>query len=75
MRAALQLPEHAFTYLTSHGKLDKAHVRTFEDLMNRLDDAGDQAAVIHTARVMYHLYGGIFRSLPAPGRSGAGESE
>jgi heme oxygenase len=75
MRAALQLPEHAFTYLTSHGKLDKAHVRTFEDLMNRLDDADDQAAVIHTARVMYRLYGGIFRSLPAPGRNGAGESE
>ena len=36
----------------------------FESLMNRLEDAGDQQAVIHTASMMYRLYGDVFRSLP-----------
>ena len=64
IRMSLQLPERAFTYLASHGSLDLAHVRMFEGLMNRLDDAEDQTAVIDTARTMYRLYGDIFRSLP-----------
>jgi hypothetical protein len=34
--------------------------------MNRLDDPADQAAVVHTARVVYRLYGDMFRSLPLP---------
>jgi len=33
--------------------------------MNRLDNEDDKAAVVHTARVVYRLYGDIFRSLPA----------
>jgi hypothetical protein len=32
--------------------------------MNRLQDEGDQAAVLHTAKVVYRLYGDMFRSLP-----------
>lgn len=77
MRAAAGLPANAFTYLTSHGGLDVEHVRTFAELMNRLDDSGDQAAVIATARAMYRLYADVFRSLPAgeplatPGERGA----
>jgi pyrroloquinoline quinone (PQQ) biosynthesis protein C len=64
IQSALQLPAQAFSYLTSHGSLDLEHVRFFESLMNRLDDAADQQAVIHGARMMYTLYGNIFRALP-----------
>jgi len=64
MREALGLPESAFTYLTSHGSLDQQHVRTFAGLVERLDEK-DRADVAHVARMMYRLYGDIFRSLPA----------
>src|SRR3990167_4092109 len=63
----LQLPAQAFSYLTSHGSLDLEHIELLKTLMNRLDDAADQAAVVHTAKVVYHLYGDIFRSLPLAG--------
>ncbi|WP_374381028.1 TenA family transcriptional regulator [Pseudomonas fluvialis] len=61
----LGLPAQAFSYLTSHGSLDREHIEFFKDLMNRLDDEHDQAAIVHTARVVYRLYGDMFRSLPA----------
>lgn len=64
MRGALGLPPEAFTYLNSHGSLDVSHVAFFEGLMNRLDLPADQEAVLHCARMMYFLYGNIFRSLP-----------
>ncbi len=62
----LQLPVKAFSYLTSHGSLDMEHIDFFKKLMNRLDDEDDKTAVVHTARVVYRLYGDIFRSLSAP---------
>ena len=65
IQGALGLPAQAFSYLSSHGSLDIKHVAFFKDLMNRLDDSADQAAVVHGARMMYGLYGDIFRSLPA----------
>ncbi len=65
LRTSLQLPPQAFSYLTSHGSLDIGHVEFFRTLMNRLDDADDRAAVVHTARVVYRLYGDLFHSLPA----------
>jgi hypothetical protein len=40
---ALQLPDAAFKYLRSHGTLDQQHTAHFELLMDRIDDAGDQA--------------------------------
>ena len=61
----LGLPAQAFSYLTSHGSLDREHIEFFKGLMNRLDDEHDQAAIVHTARVVYRLYGDLFRSLPA----------
>ncbi|KHL69948.1 long-chain fatty acid--CoA ligase [Pseudomonas flexibilis] len=64
LRTSLQLPPQAFSYLTSHGSLDISHVEFFRTLMNRLDDADDRAAVVHTARVVYRLYGDLFHSLP-----------
>ncbi|HCC62217.1 MAG TPA: biliverdin-producing heme oxygenase, partial [Pseudomonas sp.] len=59
------LPAKAFSYLTSHGSLDLEHIEFFKKLMNRLDDEDDKAAVVHTARVVYRLYGDIFRGLTA----------
>ncbi len=58
------LPTTAFSYLTSHGDLDIGHVDFFRKLMDKLDDADDQRAVIHCGRMFYQLYGDIFRSLP-----------
>lgn len=64
MRDALALPPQAFTYLSSHGSLDLEHVAFFESLVNRLTSADDKHAVLHVARMMYRLYGDVFRSLP-----------
>jgi pyrroloquinoline quinone (PQQ) biosynthesis protein C len=68
LQRALQLPRSAFTYLTSHGNLDQAHAAFFENLMNRVEDAADQQAILHCAKSFYRLYGGIFRALAAQGR-------
>jgi pyrroloquinoline quinone (PQQ) biosynthesis protein C len=62
---SLGLPRTAFSYLRSHGDLDIEHVGFFETLMDRLDDADDQAAVVHAARRFYRLYGDVFRNLRA----------
>ena len=64
IRGSLGLPPAAFSYLNSHGSLALEHIRFFEGLMNRLDADEDREAVVHTARVVYRLYGDMFRSLP-----------
>lgn len=64
IQQALNLPKTAFSYLNSHGSLDVGHVDFYEKLMNRLEQEEDRQAVIHCARMMYRLYGDIFRSLP-----------
>lgn len=65
IQAALGLPDHAFSYLRSHGSLDLEHVAFFEDLMNGVHSVDDQNSIIHCAHAFYRLYGNIFRSLPA----------
>jgi len=65
MRKALDLPEAAFTYLTSHGSLDRKHVQYFASLVERVERPEDRDAVAHVAGVVYRLYGDIFRTLPA----------
>ena len=60
----LQLPTTAFSYLSAHGSLDLEHIELLKRLMDRLNNADDQAAVVHTAKVVYRLYGEMFRSLP-----------
>ena len=62
----LELPRSAFTYLRSHGDLDIEHTGFFAALMDRLDDPGDQAAVVHAARMFYRLYADVFASLRGP---------
>lgn len=68
----LQLPTHALRYLRSHGSVDQKHICDFERIVNRIDAPEDQAAIVHTAKVVFRLYGDIFRGLPraAEGRSG-----
>ena len=64
IQQSLNLPKSAFSYLNSHGSLDVGHVDFYEKLMNRLELDEDKEAVEHCARMMYKLYGDIFRSLP-----------
>ncbi|PKM29860.1 MAG: biliverdin-producing heme oxygenase [Gammaproteobacteria bacterium HGW-Gammaproteobacteria-11] len=64
LKKGLGLPSQAFSYLSSHGALDQEHMKFFEQLVNQLTDPADQAAVIHTAKVIYRLYAEMFRSLP-----------
>jgi pyrroloquinoline quinone (PQQ) biosynthesis protein C len=64
IQSCLGLPDTAFSYLRSHGTLDQEHTAHFRQLMNRLDDPGDQQSVVHAARMFYRLYGDIFHHLP-----------
>ena len=67
--STLSLPAKAMTYMTSHGSLDIEHMQHFENLVNRLDQDEDKAAILHSAQVFYHLYTNIFRSLPSSDNS------
>ncbi|VVO27775.1 TenA family transcriptional regulator [Pseudomonas fluorescens] len=74
IRERLELPESAFSYLSSHGSLDVGHMQTYRRLMNRLEDPADQASVIHASKVVYKLYTEMFRELPGV-IAGAGTRE
>jgi pyrroloquinoline quinone (PQQ) biosynthesis protein C len=63
LQTSLGLPSRAFVYLTSHGSVDIDHVDFFAGVVNRLDNDEDRQAVVDGARMFYHLYGEIFRSL------------
>jgi len=64
IQQTLALPDEAFSYLRSHGELDRQHTAHFAQLMNRIDDPEDQQAIVHAARMFYRLYGDMFRGLP-----------
>jgi pyrroloquinoline quinone (PQQ) biosynthesis protein C len=66
MQRALDLPPGAFSYLTSHGLLDREHVDHLQTILERLTDVRDRAAVVRCARVIYWLYGQMFRGLESP---------
>ena len=59
----LGLPDAAMSYLTSHGALDQDHMQGFQTTMNTITDSDDQAAIIHVARMMYRLYGNVYRAI------------
>lgn len=63
IQGALPLPDNAFSYLRSHGKLDQDHILFFKGLMNRIDDPAEQQLIVHSANVFYRLYGDVFRGL------------
>lgn len=60
---SLGLPKNAFRYLTSHGSLDQEHIVFFQSLVNRFEQPGDVAALLHCAKMVYRLYGDMFRSI------------
>ena len=62
----LGLPDSAFSYLRSHGILDREHTAHFALLMDRIENPEDQADIVHAARAFFRLYGNVFRSLPLP---------
>jgi heme oxygenase len=63
LKSGLGLPPQAMSYLSSHGALDQEHLKFFESLMNQVEDAADQAAIIHAAKVVYRLYGDMLYQL------------
>jgi pyrroloquinoline quinone (PQQ) biosynthesis protein C len=63
IQATLGLPLNAFTYLRSHGELDKEHINDLGAILERLGDDEDRRAVIRCARGIYWLYGNVFRGL------------
>jgi pyrroloquinoline quinone (PQQ) biosynthesis protein C len=63
IQQSLSLPDRAFSYLRSHGKLDQEHVEHLAGILDRLDTDADRQAVTDCARAMFWLYGNVFRSL------------
>jgi len=60
----LNLPKSAFTYLYSHGALDIEHLKFFEQLVNKVDDPADQAAIIEVAQNTFCLFANVMRAIP-----------
>ena len=63
IQQALGLPSNAFTYLRSHGELDKEHINDLARILGRFTDEDDRQAVVRCARGIYWLYGQMFRGL------------
>ena len=63
IQSALSLPDNAFTYLRSHGRLDQEHVQYLAGILERLDPVQDLPAVVDCARAIFWLYGSMFRAL------------
>ena len=60
---SLNLPKNCFSYLFSHGSLDISHMKFFAELVNKFDDEKDKADIIHMAKIMFQLFGNMFRSI------------
>lgn len=66
LRATLATQDgRGFSYLSSHGSLDQDHVAFFRDLVNGINDPAAEEAIMETARVVYRLYGDMFRGIEA----------
>lgn len=63
LQRSLDLPRAAFTYLASHGELDREHIGHFAGLVERLDDPADRDCVAASARDFFHLYGNVLRGV------------
>jgi thiaminase len=63
LEGRLGLPNKAFTYLYSHGELDREHVDFFGGLMDRVDEPADRRFVLHAAHTFSRLYADVFRAL------------
>ena len=56
VKAALNLPKGAFSYLYSHGTLDASHLDFFKTNVNRITDTVDQASIIEVAQKTFQLF-------------------
>ena len=63
IQATLKLPEQAFSYLRSHGSIDQSHIQHLEQLMNRFTEPAQQELIIHSTKMFYRLYKGVFDSV------------
>lgn len=63
LKSGLGLPPQAMSYLSSHGALDQEHLKFFASLMDKVTSPADQAAIVHSANVVYRLYGDMLRTL------------
>jgi hypothetical protein len=63
IQQSLRLPNRAMTYLRSHGQLDQEHIHHLAGILDRFDCEEDRSAVTQCARVMFRLYGNVFRDL------------
>lgn len=61
---ALALPRNCFRYLFSHGSLDVQHMQSFRKLMDQVDDREDRQAIVTVANSIFHLFAGVFSSIP-----------
>ncbi len=64
VKTKLALPKTAFTYLYSHGALDIEHLKFYENLVNKITDPADQAAIIEVAQNTFRLFANVLRSIP-----------
>lgn len=64
VKTKLGLPQTAFTYLYSHGALDIEHLKFFEQLVNKITDPADQAAIIEVAQNTFRLFANVMRAIP-----------
>jgi pyrroloquinoline quinone (PQQ) biosynthesis protein C len=73
IQCSLSFPgKDGFSYLRSHGALDIEHVAFFKELVNKIPSEA-HAVTIETSKIIYRLYGDIFRELAIrhPGRRDA----
>ncbi len=71
IQSHLHLDDAAFSYLRSHGELDKEHVSFFEQMINRLKEPADLDEIIHVAQRVFHLYGRVLDSVPRSAQQNA----
>ena len=71
IQSSLSLPSRAFTYLRSHGELDREHVNHLAGILGQLTGPGDEQAVIRCAKGIFWLYASMFRSLDSAADSGS----
>ena len=55
--------QKGFSYLTSHGTLDREHIVFFQNLVNTVESEENRRAIIDTANMVYALWGEMFAKL------------
>ena len=64
LKHSLNLPDTAFSYLSSHGSVDVKHLDFYKNTVNKIDDAADQSAIIEVAQSTFRLFADVMRSIP-----------